>query len=120
MTAPKRQKKTSTKTMSDESRDSFKSVVERTLGNIEQDRGRISQFMDELIVAMKSLGSEGEGIILAAQSFAKIADSLVKNNQLQINAAALIKSAAGEESDEDSVSSELGPLPFAMAITDEN
>lgn len=94
--------------------DEFQKVLERTLENISSDRSRISDFLDKLSEAVSPKGEEEnpDRVVMAAQSYAKIADSLVKNNQLQINVAALLQRGSLGGDEVDPVTDKIGTLPF--------
>lgn len=111
-----------TKETEEAAADDFTIVVEKTLKNIDEDRSRISGILDDIIVALKKdPESSGDKLIFAAQSLAKIADSLVKNNQLQVSVAALLKRPGGaKDQKEDPVSAAIGKFPFQPVSNDDN
>lgn len=102
--------------------DKLDEVLETTLDNIQRDRDRLTEFLDTLLQAIKGDG-DGDKTIISADSVAKIADSLMKNNQLRVNVAGIIakRAPAGktpEEAEEDEIRQRIDK-PFGVKLIDE-
>lgn len=76
--------------------DKVSKILEDTLKNIKDDRARVSAVLDAFVN-----NDDPDKVIFSAESVARLADSLVKNNQLMVNIASLIsKKLEIEKSDE--------------------
>lgn len=111
-----------------EDKDPLAEKLNEIVKSIEQDRTRLSDYLDTLISTVKTIASEEDGkmiVVSSADSIAKIGDSLMKNNQLR---ATVVKSivdrlSADEEKEDDldsnKVAREIGG-PFKPIVEDGN
>ena len=88
----------SSKTNSTTEKNDFEKVtkiLEEALANIKHDRKQVSVVLDKFVN-----NDDDDKIMFSADSVARLADSLVKNNQLMVSIATLISKKIAVESDE--------------------